>query len=68
METTWPRFKKAIMHELKVDFNLLPGHLEAKYGGISSLKLTAPYALECTSWIVVEMGSGSTQITRFMKQ
>ena len=67
METTWPRFQEA-MNKINVEFNLLPGLLEAKYGGISSLKLGAPYAPDCKSWIVVEMGGGSTQITRFVKK
>ena len=66
METTWPEFQASLM-KINVDFNLLPGELEAKYGGISTLKLIAPYAPECMNWIVMEMGGGSTQITRFSK-
>ena len=66
MENTWPKFQQALK-SINVEFQLLPGELEAKYGGISSLKLAAPYVSECSSWVVVEMGGGSTQITRFAK-
>merc|ERR1711865_1090299 len=66
MKNTWPKFQQALK-SINVEFDLLPGELEAKYGGISSLKLAAPYVPECSSWIVVEMGGGSTQITRFSK-
>jgi len=68
MATIWPKLKEALMNQLSVEFDLLPGHLEAKYGGISSLKLCVPYALNVKNWVVVEMGSGSTQITRFQKK
>ena len=66
MKNTWPKFQQALK-SIHVEFELLPGELEAKYGGISSLKLAAPYIPECSSWVVIDMGGGSTQITRFSK-
>ena len=54
MINTWPKFQQALK-TINVDFNLLPGKKEAKFGGISSLKLAAPYVPQCNSWIVVEM-------------
>ena len=49
MENTWPKFQQALK-SINVEFQLLPGELEAKYGGISSLKLVAPYVPECECW------------------
>ena len=49
MENTWPKFQQALK-SIDVEFQLLPGELEAKYGGISSLKLVAPYVPECECW------------------
>ena len=54
MINTWPKFQQALK-TINVEFNLLPGKKEAKFGGISSLKLAAPYVPQCNSWIVVEM-------------
>ena len=55
MKNTWPKFQQALK-SIHVEFELLPGELEAKYGGISSLKLAAPYVPDCSSWVVIEMG------------
>ena len=54
------------MLKRNIEFNLLPGELEAKYGGISSLKCAAPYDRTNKEWVVVELGGGSTQISRFL--
>jgi hypothetical protein len=66
MQSTVQPFKDA-MAKHNIDFNLLPGELEAKYGGISSLKCTAPYDKTNDEWVIVELGGGSTQISRFRK-
>ena len=34
-------------------------------GGISTLKLMVPFSMQTKKWVVLEMGKGSTQITRF---
>ena len=51
-----------------IDFRILDGALEAKFGGISTLKCAAPYDKENENWVVMELGGGSTQITRFQKE
>ena len=67
MHETVEPFRAALLKR-GIDFNLLPGPLEAKYGGISSLKCAAPYDKENVEWIVIELGGGSTQISRFRKK
>ena len=67
MASIWPLFKQKLA-TVNIDFNLLPGLLEAKYGGISTLKLVVPHAPTVQKWVVIEMGKGSTQITRFAKK
>ena len=64
MDPTWRHFQTSLQ-TINVEFQLLPGELEAKYGGISTLKLASTYAPNVKSWVVIEMGGGSTQITRF---
>ena len=64
MDPTWRHFQTSLQ-KINVEFQLLPGELEAKYGGISTLKLASTYAPKVKSWVVIEMGGGSTQITRF---
>ena len=66
MESTFGPFKDALAKK-KIDFKLLSGELEAKYGGISSLKCTVPYDKTTKEWVVIELGGGSTQISRFSK-
>ena len=66
MATTVAPFKAA-MSERNIDFNLLPGELEAKFGGISSLKCVVPYDTKTDHWVVMELGGGSTQISRFQR-
>ena len=51
-----------------INFQLLEGSLEAKFGGISTLKCAAPYDAANENWVVMELGGGSTQITRFQKE
>jgi hypothetical protein len=66
MADIWPKFKvECAKHN--IEFNLLSGELEAKYGGISALKLAAPFSREVKNWVVLEMGGGSTQISTFEK-
>ena len=67
MSSTVKPFQDA-MAKRKIDFQLLPGALEAKYGGISSLKCAAPYDKTTEEWVVIELGGGSTQISRFLKE
>ena len=64
MEKIWPKFQTECA-KYNINFNLLSGELEAKYGGISALKLAAPFASSMENWIVLEMGGGSTQISSF---
>ena len=67
MKSTFGPFKDALAKK-KIDFKLLSGELEAKYGGISSLKCTVPYDKTTKEWVVIELGGGSTQISRFLKR
>lgn len=67
MRATVEPFRQALLKH-GIDFNMLPGALEARYGGISSLKCAAPYDKENVEWTVIELGGGSTQISRFRKK
>ena len=66
MRETIAPFQRALLTR-KIDFQLLPGSLEAKYGGISTLKLVAPYDRTNASWVIIETGRGSTQISKFQQ-
>ena len=66
MADIWPKFKVECV-QYNIEFNLLSGDLEAKYGGISALKLAAPFSKEEENWVVLEMGGGSTQVSSFEK-
>ena len=66
MQATVQPFKEALAKR-NIDFKLLTGELEAKYGGISSLKCTVPYDKVTKDWVLMELGGGSTQISHFSK-
>ena len=67
MKDTIPLFRAELL-KLNIDFRIMDGLLEGKFGGISALKCAAPYDMTNVHWSVIELGKGSTQICRFTKE